>query len=285
MMAAQILSRESVRCQVETGGTLFGYRHGRVIAVATGPGPKALKQACKFSADVEFQQQALERITAKTNGRCKLMGYWHRHPGNMGHPSPGDQAQAREIAADFSNNNGACNLVAIITTVDLTRRKVLLHTFVFNPSSNKLEKARISILSNDSPILSKARKAEPSVITTRKADLFNEPNFRFHETLMGEKRIRSEVKELEAHGFHVSVSKRKEDNRALMVVQAPNGSRLIVVPPIEYPLNPPRVFELPHGNEWHGSFCPSTLHWNSDRRIVDLLRTEFKDNSAVALTA
>lgn len=285
MRAAQILSRESARCQVETGGTLFGYRHGRVIDLATGPGPKALMQTCKFSADVEFQKQALDRITRKTNGRCKLMGYWHRHPGDMGHPSSGDQAQARKIADDFSNDNGACSLVAIITTVDLARRKVRLHTFVFNPKTNLLEQARIAVVADNDSVVVNARRAEPALLGVRKADLFNERDFRFHETLMGQERFRSEVKELEAHGFQVNINKRKEDGRALIVVVAPSNKQLIIVPPIEYPLNPPCIFELPHGNEWCGSLSPATLHWNSDRRIIDILRSECASHHAITLSA
>lgn len=283
--AARTLRDESWKCDVETGGSLSGYRRRRVVDLATGPGPKAMKRACMFSADVEYQQQALEEATRQSNGRARLVGYWHRHPGNMGHPSSGDQAQAREIADGFSKGDEACNLVAVITTVKREARKVAVHTYVFNPRSQKLEPAKTVFVSDDDPIVARAREAESCVLATRKSDLFNELGFRFHETLMGKERLRSEVEALEAHGFGVSVSKRKRDARALIVVECPNGKKLIVVPPIEYPLNPPRVFELPHGNEWLGSFCPVTLSWNSDRRIIDLLRSECHGHNGLAISA
>ena len=78
--AARTIRDESFLCDVETGGTLFGYARGRVVEAATGPGPTATKQACLFSADVEYQREAAARIANQSNGRSKLIGYWHRHP-------------------------------------------------------------------------------------------------------------------------------------------------------------------------------------------------------------
>ena len=111
------------------------------------------------------------------------------------------------------------------------------------------------------------------MLVVRKASLFNDPAFRFHETVMGRDRLGAEIDELHAEGFPVQVMKRKRDARLLLAITVPDQPRLVVIPPVEYPINPPRVFELPDRGEWDASRCAPILHWNSDRRIVEIVRS------------
>ena len=63
MIAVQTISAESLRCpEVETGGRLIGYPRARVISHATEPGPRAVKEPCRFSDDVEFWHEHLAAI-------------------------------------------------------------------------------------------------------------------------------------------------------------------------------------------------------------------------------
>ncbi len=272
--AAAVLREESLRCNLETGGLVCGYPRGRVIDSATQPGPKAVKRACSFSADLEFQKRAMEVIIRESAGRAKQMGTWHRHPGLMSCPSSGDQDQARQIANDFAQDPSACQLVVIITNVRGRRpkRQVLVHAFVYDPDAMQLLPARVALVPDDAPVVLDARKDEPPAPTVREADFFNDLDFRFQETRLGSQRLALEVAELRAEGLNVDAGQRRDDGRVVLVLSAPNDKRCVVIPPREYPLNPPRLFDLPGGREFDGANCVSIRYWSSDRRMLDIVR-------------
>ncbi len=272
--AASVLRDESLRGDLETGGLVFGYPRGRVIDSATRPGPKAVKRACSFSADLEFQKRAMEAINRESAGRAKQMGMWHRHLGLMSHPSSGDQNQARQIANDFAQDPSACQLIVIITNVrgHRPKRQVLVHAYVYDPDATLLVPARVALVPDDAPVVLEARRREPPTLGVREADFFNDLEFRFQQTRQGSRRLAMEVAELRAEGLHVDARQRQDDGRMVLVLSVPDGKRCVVIPPREYPLNPPRLFELPSGREFDGSDCTSIRHWSSDRKILDIVR-------------
>ena len=60
---------------LDRGGTPSAISGGRVVDVATGPGPRATTQARPFSADVAFQSKAAPEIAAQSGGRRRPVGY------------------------------------------------------------------------------------------------------------------------------------------------------------------------------------------------------------------
>jgi integrative and conjugative element protein (TIGR02256 family) len=74
---------EANRCyQLETGGALMGYWHGRqaVITEVIGAGPAANHQRYSFEPDQEWQVAAIAGHYEASGRRETYLGDWHSHP-------------------------------------------------------------------------------------------------------------------------------------------------------------------------------------------------------------
>lgn len=103
---------------METGGLLIGYRGPEKTAVVTrivGPGPGAIHQANSFEPDYEFQQVALNRIHAESNGVEPYLGDWHTHPDGKLDLSEKDLAVLRRIA-EYPDAGTTHPLMVVIAT-------------------------------------------------------------------------------------------------------------------------------------------------------------------------
>jgi len=60
-------------------------RNESAIALATGPGPRAVHRPTSFNLDGEWQQEQLDLVYLRTEGRLTFLGDWHVHPsGGLG---------------------------------------------------------------------------------------------------------------------------------------------------------------------------------------------------------
>src|SRR5262249_46990487 len=143
------------------------------------------------------------------------------------------------------------------------------YCYVFDAGSQRLHSSRLALIRDDDNRALAAERNEPAALVTTPNTLFTDSGFRFHETAAGQQRLRREIKALEAEGYKATVSRKKDCNR-LVIAGESNCRRLLIVPPVEYPLNPPRVSELPTGKEC--SLESRMTYWNSDFQIVDIVR-------------
>lgn len=99
--AMDVIRRESLKFDIETGGILIGSRSndGAILVThATPPGPEALHNEVFFKRDVVFQQAALNKIYRRYG--VQYLGEWHKHPRNLPVPSGGDFQGVRELLDD-----------------------------------------------------------------------------------------------------------------------------------------------------------------------------------------
>ncbi len=100
MEAATFIERESRRkAPAETGGILVGHLEANCVhvAMAVGPGPRALHAPTCFVRDGTYAQVALDGIFARSRGRDDYIGEWHSHPAPVG-PSHRDRKSLAWIA-------------------------------------------------------------------------------------------------------------------------------------------------------------------------------------------
>jgi integrative and conjugative element protein (TIGR02256 family) len=99
--AMDVIRREALKFDVETGGILVGARSkdgATLVTHATPPGPKAVHNAIYFQRDVAFQQTALNELHERFG--AQYLGEWHKHPRSLPVPSEGDLAGVKELLAD-----------------------------------------------------------------------------------------------------------------------------------------------------------------------------------------
>lgn len=89
--AMDVIRREALKFDIETGGILIGSRSpdGAILVThATPPGPNAVHNAVYFKRDVAYQQAALNSLHRRYG--VQYLGEWHKHPRNLPVPSGGD---------------------------------------------------------------------------------------------------------------------------------------------------------------------------------------------------
>jgi len=99
--AMDVIRREALKFDIETGGILIGSRSadGAVLVThATPPGPAAVHNAVYFKRDVAYQQAALNSLHRRYG--VQYLGEWHKHPRNLPVPSGGDFQGVRDLLAD-----------------------------------------------------------------------------------------------------------------------------------------------------------------------------------------
>jgi integrative and conjugative element protein (TIGR02256 family) len=99
--AMDVIRREALLSDIETGGILIGSRseNGSILVThATSPGPVAVHNAVYFQRDVAYQQAELNRLHEQYG--VQYLGEWHKHPRSLPVPSGGDATGVRELLAD-----------------------------------------------------------------------------------------------------------------------------------------------------------------------------------------
>lgn len=99
--AMDVIRREALKFEIETGGILIGSRSqdGDILVThATPPGPAAVHNAVYFKRDVAYQQAALNSLHRRYG--VQYIGEWHKHPRNLPVPSRGDMQGVYDLLAD-----------------------------------------------------------------------------------------------------------------------------------------------------------------------------------------
>jgi integrative and conjugative element protein (TIGR02256 family) len=118
--------------EVETGGILVGKKIGGqniVVPFALGSGPKAKRSWTRFTPDVDWQQEALEKLFNRY--QVNYVGSFHRHPGCYRQPSSLDAKTAQEI---ISSPDWAVS-EAVFPIIIFKRRKVEIYPYYISRSS------------------------------------------------------------------------------------------------------------------------------------------------------
>ena len=113
-----VMRRESLRCDEESGGILLGCRGpggSLLITHATPPGPDAVHGPYSFVHDVKYQNKALQGLFRKYN--VDRIGAWHRHLKEFCVPSEQDRRTALRILQDAGK--ALPSFFCAITTFDL----------------------------------------------------------------------------------------------------------------------------------------------------------------------
>lgn len=137
--AAKVIEDTALRHPYEeSGGLLLGIIKGGEYYVlkATDGGPMSEHGAASFTPDLEYITKKIEEEEDKG---LVFLGEWHRHPGNMTHPSGGDVHAVRSY---FDNNSQLDDYLMII--VNLMRVLIDVHSFLFYRNGNYREIRNVS---------------------------------------------------------------------------------------------------------------------------------------------
>jgi len=198
----------------------------------------------------------LNEASEKYNGKLKLVGYWHKHPGEMSQPSSIDLATAQEIIKDRKKEGDSRLMFFIITNV--INNEVKFYCYILN--CNRFVSVPIEIIEDDSPEIDRALRNEPVIIQTKSTNFWDNIGFQFYTTPAGNERLQKEVGNLKLKGHEVKAY--VKDTLRLVIRK---DEILIALLPPEYPLNPPRLFK---GETEIDYQIPN---WNSTFTLVDVL--------------
>ncbi|MEO0126338.1 MAG: hypothetical protein ABIL44_01140 [candidate division WOR-3 bacterium] len=256
--AYQIIKEESLNSEIETGGILVGTLNHPCVIRATKPGSLAKRTAVSYTNDYQYDTKLLEEIISEFDGRVKLIGFWHKHPGTMNNPSLLDLKTVNKIIEEIKTQGDERLFFFAITNV--VANEVALYCYClknqgFTPVATK-------IIDDNSEELKKILAQEPMVIIPKKIDYWNEPKFQFHLTKNGFERLKKEIDALIAQGYQVDAYHGKE----LKIVIKKDNDIIICQPPVEYPLNPPRFYKD------NAEIVYNLPIWNSSFMIVDIIK-------------
>lgn len=274
--AYKTIEGESLNRNTETGGRLIGCLNCLVVLEATLPGKDAELGSYHFTTDVEEDKRILDMIVRKYQGRVSSMGYWHRHPGNMSHPSTGDLMQAQSLIKDTALSGDKNPLYCFISNI--VNGKVKLYAYSLSYGDENFEVCKLILIDDNSEEVKYALKNEPVVIQTKSINFWDDTNFQFYLTTRGKERIKQELKELEFAGYKATALRRQADNRLLLDIQK-DGLSLLVIPPIEYPIGAPRFVDKVTGKEI--TKLSVLYNWNSDFSIKQVLDEVLTKNKQV----
>jgi len=256
----------AVRGAVETGGLLVGARSRPSIVAATKPGPRAEREACRYTGDHSHDQAALNALRSQFDGQVGWVGGWHLHSNALlQHCSHGDLRQAREVVAHLGRP-----FLVVIAVVQRSgfegSPSVTLNAFELRPGDEDFRAVTLRRVPDDSPEVREALDQEPASAPVAQMDYWNDMNFNFYLTPRGRARIQAEIADLRAAGFHVTPLRRERDGRLMLEIESRLG-KIRCIPGPEHPLCPPRLY-------WPGRKKPiwlfdSVRAWNSDSQILD----------------
>lgn len=257
--AFELMGSESLTCDVETGGLLIGTLKNPIVFKATKAGINAIKSYASYTNDADHDNEILKQSVDESNGRLKLLGFWHKHPFGYDKPSLIDLDVARGIIGRSVKSGDSRKYYFIITNIE--HGEVVNHNcYVFDPEENGFKKIEFSLAHDDDVMVKEVLQAEPTIPIAGNLDYWNDDGFSFHLTPKGNERLFNEIQNLKKNGYGVRVYQGK---RIQMLIEG--KVNIICHLPPEYPLNPPRFY--------YGIYEMSyPLHvWNSTMTIIDLL--------------
>jgi proteasome lid subunit RPN8/RPN11 len=273
MITKQALSEmweHSRDCPTETGGALVGSLKIPLVLSAGGPGPQAVERPSSFSSDVNHDRLYLEQVRTLSERQVSLLGWWHKHPQGMTHPSGGDLEQARclQEALLQAGDGPAWLLVFILQTASNPLQAVFPYCLLEGERS--FRRLKLNPVDNEDPQVLTALEKESLLLRQDKVvHPWMEPGFRFQNTLTGRRRLEEEQRLLSGMGWHVEVRLRKDDERLSFTVSREEKSFLCIFP-VEYPFGMPRLFRLPDFEEVYP--LAGAPVWNSDFHLVEWLK-------------
>lgn len=268
-------SMQAFKHDKETGGILMGPKlTDRVafITAATGPGFDSRRATyASWETDPEYLNGELRRLRGENPG-INLRGFWHRHPGQMSHPSSQDLYEARNILADKRRYKLDGKLLMPIVTA--AEDGVTIHCHYIDDDDQRFMEIPIEVVSdNCEVVMSAVSDGETTEIEEETGFSFwQDEGWQFYKILLGARRLETEMNGLREMGYGVS-AKLLDSGECCVELREGEMKRVIVLLlPREYPLNPPRVFiddsedmrELTLGN------ASPLCRWSSGFQLVEL---------------
>lgn len=263
--AIELMGSDSLVSDVETGGLLIGTLKNPVIFKATKAGINAIKSYASYTNDANHDNAILKQSVDESNGRLKLLGFWHKHPLGFDKPSIIDLDVARRIIRQSVESGDSRKYYFIITNVE-SGNSVNYNCFAMDTSKDSFYRIKHVVCCDNDPELPEVLKKEPSIPIPKVSNYWNDKEFSFHLTPNGSERLYNEIQGLKKKGYRVRVFQGK---RVQMLIEG--KVNIVCHLPPEYPLNPPRLY---HGIDE----IPYPLHiWNSTLKIIDLVE-KIQDN-------
>lgn len=259
--AYQVIKDESLNSiDWESGGLMAGtMKKDHCVIKATRPSPSAVRTSASYTNDGKYDSEILKKLIAEYNGRIKLVGYWHKHPGSMSNPSTTDLKTARRFAAPLRESGDNRPLFFVISNV--VGNDVLLYGYYLN-DRDEFVPVDMEIVDDNCEEVIDALKKESIVLQPEVLDYWSNPLFQFHRTITGIARLKQEVNTLTGLGYKVTVY----DGKQIKIVIGSNDKTIICLPPNEYPLNPPRFYLS------NSEIQYDLPIWNSSFTIADLIK-------------
>jgi hypothetical protein len=253
-----LLEKETRKCETETGGLLKGTLRIPIVLQVSGAGPLAEMSCTSYRNDRAFDKWLLHREIKQNAGKFKLVGYWHKHPGNLSSPSLTDLGVARKL---IKRNELSDNAPIFFVIANVVEREFELHAYSISQGKSDFENVSIQIIEDDSEEIIRALEVEPVITFTRTMNFWDDIGFRFYLTKVGEERIRKEINDLVLSGFDVEA----RAGGQFSLILRKKDEVLCLLPP-EYPLNPPILIK----NGRRIDYC--LPNWNSGYRVMDVLK-------------
>lgn len=89
---------------IETGGIFLGYLLDNdtwIVIENVSPGFKSTHRSAYFEYDTDFVTYLANVLANQYKGNLRILGLWHRHPGNMDIFSSTDEQTNRNYASDY----------------------------------------------------------------------------------------------------------------------------------------------------------------------------------------
>mgnify|MGYP001029590604 FL=1 len=259
----------SQHCPTETGGVLVGTIHHPLILDAGDPGPQAVKTYASFSTDPVHDQQTLQAARARYSPVLEVLGYWHKHPPGMTHPSAGDLQQARALLVDLESLGVKDSWLLCLILQQAAQPANAAYPYLLTAGEAGFRALGLAVIPEQDPRVHQAIQAEPLPLQANEAGHpWQSPNFQFHHTPLGAVRLHQEKARLEQAGFQVQFRQRKSDQRLSLWLKR-GILELLCVLPVEYPVGMPRFYQLPEGLEVFPLIARPA--WNSDLFLSDCL--------------
>lgn len=268
-------------CPTETGGALVGTLRTPMVLAAGSPGEKAIERSSSFTTDPEHDRNFLRRTREETKRQVGILGWWHKHPDGMDHPSGGDLLQAQALMKSLTTLGDTPLWLLVFILQPRYAAEKATFPYLITDESGDLQKIRLEVVETDGPLVQAALRQESALLATGGSlNQWIDPGFRFQNTPAGRKRLEGEKEALEKLGYQVEVRQRK-DNERISFLMRKGASAFLCIFPVEYPYGMPRLYRLPQQEEVYPFAMSPT--WNSDIQVVDWLR--LIETGALAVTA
>ena len=246
--AVETIHRESISAfgiGKETGGILIGPAptdETIIITSATGPGHDGkCASFASWETDTDYLNEKL-KMAREENPGVNLRGFWHRHPGQMSHPSTQDLWEARKILADKKHYKLDGKLIMPIVTV--AQERVTIHAYYITDEELRFEEISLEVIPDSDKVLKSllASKKAVEVEEETNHEFWRDKNWHFYKSLYGALRLEEELKGLELLGYKAGTKLINNSDCCVEVWKDGGHQQVLFLLPREYPLNPPRIF-------------------------------------------